>query len=98
MRYLKLCPVMVELRQGREICQRNSRRVRGADETVGVAGVGDYQNFDVLIGNLVDGLTAANEDLAVMHHHIATFHTRSSSAGSGQEGEVGVLEAFYELR
>jgi len=71
-------------------------KVRG-DHSVGVGGVSDDENLDVLVGVVVEGLTLSVEDLGVSLQQISSLHTLGTGLGSDEKGVISTLEGLVGI-
>ncbi len=84
---------MVQTRHGSEIARVDVRRIALGDERVGVSGIADDQNLDVLAGIGVDRLTLHGEDRSIGFQQILTLHTGAARACANQQSVIGIFES-----
>lgn len=87
--------VMVESGHGGDVFLLDaSGDVVGQDQSVGVAGVSDNHNSDVLVSGGTHMLGGLDEDFGVAHQQVTSFHARASGFGANEKSELRVFETF----
>ena len=85
-------PVVIETRETGKVLARDRRRRVHEEETVGVCGITNNEDFDVGIGKLVEDLSLRHKDRSILLEEILSFHALLSGEGTNKHGHVHVLE------
>jgi hypothetical protein len=83
---------VVEARHRREVVLRDAGRVAHRDQAVGVGGIADDEDADVVGGALVDRLALRDEDAAVRLEQVLALHALGAGAGADEQCDVGAVE------
>ena len=93
---LRLGPVLVEAGHGEPAVGGDVGGVAAGDEAVGVAGVADDEDADVLRRVVVDGLTLGAEDAAVDLEQVTALHAGLAGDGADEQRPAGAVERLGE--
>lgn len=97
LRELRERTVVVQAGHGGEALCRYVRRGGLGDQRVGVGGVADDQDLDVVRGVVVDGLALRLEDAAVGLQEVAALHALRTGAGADEQRDVRAVEGHVRV-
>lgn len=86
--------VLIESGQGGEVLLGDGWGVFLGNQTVGVGGVADNEDFDCLLGDSVQKGALGLEDFSVLGEHIVSLHTGLSWESTNKNGDIDVSEGF----
>ena len=89
--------VFIQAGHGEETVGRNAAGVMHGDQGVRIARVADDQHAHILGGAAGDGLSLADEHLAVDIQQVLAFHTGLAGYGTYQKAPVGAGERFIRI-
>jgi hypothetical protein len=94
---LRFGAVFVKASHGVETVARDLGGVVHRDEAIGVAGIANDENADVLRRVLLDGLALAGEDFAVDAEEVFALHALLSRNAADEQSPVHTAKAFVKI-
>lgn len=94
---LRKSAVLIESSQGSEVLLGDGRSIVRSDQGIGVGGVSDNENLDILASVFIEGLTLSLEDLGIGSEQIFALHAGSSWLSTDENSDISLSESLFNL-
>lgn len=89
--------VLIKSSQSSEVLLGDGGSIVRSDQSIGVGGVSDNQNLDILASELIEGLTLSLEDLGISGKQIFALHAGASWLSTDENGDISLSESLFDL-